>query len=99
MVPVFISLGQLVTFGLVLSALVASVIQAARLQQWAWLLALVISVPVGLFGWLALTFDGIVGWGALAVLPPVLTLLYSLTAHGGHALDRASTPAIPPLSA
>jgi len=91
-VPILISVGQLLTFGLVLSALVASVIQTARQQQWAWLLALVITVPVGLVGWLALTFDGLLGWGVLAVLPPLCALLYSLLARGEHEPDRAHTP-------
>lgn len=86
--PALISIGQLVTFAVVLWVLLVSGLHAVSAHHWGWLAALVFAVPVGLVGWLTMTFDGLVGWGALAMLPPVLTLLYSLVASGGHKVVR-----------
>jgi hypothetical protein len=73
-----ISAGTLAALILTLVAVILALIDAARKRQWIWFVAFLVLVPIGLFGWLALAFEGGLGPGALPLLLPLATLVYAL---------------------
>lgn len=90
LVEQLISAGTLVAVVLTLAAVVLALIDAARQPQWAWFVAFLVLLPIGLFGWLALTFEGGLGPGALPLLLPLATLLYALLGRPRARLSDAA---------
>src|SRR5262245_15866412 len=62
---------------LMIAALALAAASAAMHRQWGWLSALLALLPLGLYSWLALGFEGGLGAGALPPLVPLVTLLYA----------------------
>jgi hypothetical protein len=76
---------------LMVAALALTAASARRRRQWGWLIAVLALLPLGLYGWLALGFEGGLGLGALPPLVPLVTLLYTarLPAEAAAAEPRA----------
>jgi len=62
---------------LMVASLTLAAAAAVRRRQWGWLIALLALFPLGLYGWLALGFEGGLGAGAVPPLVPLGTLLYA----------------------
>jgi len=80
-------------FGIVLMVIAVALTAASAIgrRQWGWLITVLALLPVGLYGWLALGFEGGLGLGALPPLVPLVTLLYAarLPADAAAAEPRA----------
>jgi len=68
-----------VDVALILGAVVLTLILAIQSRQWLGLLAILL-LPLGLIGWLGLTFGDLVA-GLLIFLPGLVTLWYALSQH------------------
>jgi hypothetical protein len=65
--------------GIVLMFVVVALVAASAVmrRQWGWLIAVLALLPLGLYSWLALGFEGGLGLGALPPLVPLMALVYA----------------------
>ncbi len=76
---VAIAVTVLAYLGIALLFVVVALVAASAVicRQWGWLVAVLALLPLGLYSWLALGFEGGLGLGALPPLVPLVTLLYA----------------------